>query len=424
MPKPKQSLNRSSPFAFLARLDTALKGDALPRRIPLNPFGTFKGNGKSYTFDEASLAAARAALAESGVSLVMDWHHQTLEVEAGKREVAKAAAWISDLEVADGYVYGVVELWVDDAAEVVGKQQYRYTSPVFWYDPSGWIGRYHSVALTNRPGTYGQRPIGLEAVDRRTSLELAFSEIERKVRQALVQRVNNDSVWLVEVFDTHLIFSLEEGELFRADYRIENDEVVLSNEFTPVQRAYVPRVITEESMNLILKAILEALGLPENADQQTALAALKTLQGQAALAAQAKEQLGLASLEDTPENRGRLMALSQLADQSARIATLTAEIQGLRQGAEQDRAERLVRAALEAGKITANQQGFWRERATKDYEAASAYFATAPAIVPVDADLGRQSKQSHAALEAEQETINQLLGLDKATFLKHNKEVN
>jgi phage I-like protein len=417
-------LNRSSPFGFLTQLDAALDADTLPRRIPLNPFGTFKGNGKTYVFDDKSLAAAKAALAESGVRLVVDWHHQTLDVESGKRETAKAAAWISDLEVDNGYVYGVVEEWTELAADMVRKKEYRYTSPVFWHDKDGWVGYYHSAALTNRPGTYGQRPIGLEAFDRRTSLERSFSEVHRMLAQALAQAFGGREVWPVEVFDTHLIFEREGGELFRADYRIEGDEVILGNEFTPVQRAFVPKPAKEASMNPILKAMLEALGLPEDADQQTALEALKTLQGQAALAAQAKEHLGLASLEDTPENRGRLMALSQLADQSAQIAALTAEIQELREGTTHDRAERLVRAALEAGKITAAQQAFWLDRATEDYDAAKAYLESAPAVVPVDVDLSRKPKDGQAALEADQEKINHLLGLDKDTFLKHNKEVN
>jgi hypothetical protein len=56
-----------------------------PERIPLHPFGEFVGNGTLFLFDEASLAQAQAELASRGVPWVLDFHHQTVRVERGRR---------------------------------------------------------------------------------------------------------------------------------------------------------------------------------------------------------------------------------------------------------------------------------------------------------------------------------------------------
>lgn len=148
------------------------EGGEPPHRIPLHPYGTFRGNGKDFVFDETSLAAIRAQQADRGVDWVLDWHHQTLQQEEGLRDDAPAAGWITDIEVENGWVYGVVSDWTPKAALAVVEKAYRFVSAVFRHSREGRVLYYHSFGLVNRPGTHYQRMIGLSADTETVELEL------------------------------------------------------------------------------------------------------------------------------------------------------------------------------------------------------------------------------------------------------------
>ena len=139
----------------------SLQDGGVPSRIPLHPFGEFFGNGRRFVFDEASLAAVREQLRQNGRPWVLDWHHATLDVEAGKRDKAPAAGFIQNVVVEEGYVYGLVE-WTPEGAADVLKGAFAFISPVLLHTEDGHVIGYHSHALTNRPGTQWQRRIGME----------------------------------------------------------------------------------------------------------------------------------------------------------------------------------------------------------------------------------------------------------------------
>ena len=139
----------------------SLQDGGVPSRIPLHPFGEFFGTGRRFVFDEASLAAVREQLRQNGRPWVLDWHHATLDVEAGKRDKAPAAGFIQDVVVEEGYVYGLVE-WTPEGAADVLKGAFAFISPVLLHTEDGHVIGYHSHALTNRPGTQWQRRIGME----------------------------------------------------------------------------------------------------------------------------------------------------------------------------------------------------------------------------------------------------------------------
>ena len=139
----------------------SLQDGGVPSRIPLHPFGEFFGNGRRFVFDEDSLTAVREQLRQNGRPWVLDWHHATLDVEAGKRDKAPAAGFIQDVVVEEGYVYGLVE-WTPEGAADVLKGASAFISPVLLHTEDGHVIGYHSHALTNRPGTQWQRRIGME----------------------------------------------------------------------------------------------------------------------------------------------------------------------------------------------------------------------------------------------------------------------
>ncbi len=150
-----------------AAFDQAVTLEGAPEWIPLNPFGTFTGDTpegpQKFVFDDSSLAAVQAALAVRGNPWVLDWHHNTLKVEAGIADDAPAAGFITALEVRNGFVYGRMD-WNPEGRQSVASKEYNFVSPVLNFDEStGLVLSYHSFALTNRPGTWSQRRIGLEA---------------------------------------------------------------------------------------------------------------------------------------------------------------------------------------------------------------------------------------------------------------------
>lgn len=421
--------SRASPEPAQAVLSTkitalAAEGGA-PTRIPLHPFGPFRGNHKDFLFDEASLAAIRRQKEDRGVDLVVDWHHQTLAQEEGKRDDAPAAAWVGDVVVEGDYVYGVIADWTPKASLAVANKEYRYISAVFNYDAkTGRVLSYHSFGLLNRPGTHHQRPVALAALsdevhgatDQRAELSVSFGDIYRLLSDAL-RETFGDEAWLEEVFDDHVVFN-QNGALWSVRYRLEDDRIDLLGAGVRVKKDYVP-VPEENPMDERLRALLAALGLTEDATQEQVTAALSALQGQAALGAQTAQIVGLSEATDTPENRGQLMALASAADTTAELASLTAQLEEV-QG---DRAERLVTQALSSGRITAPQREYWLGQAKRDFAGAQAYLTAAPQIVPVDQNLADAVKPDAqtAALEQGQENINALLGLSTETYLKHNQ---
>ena len=328
-----------------------------PDRIPIHPYGSFRGNHKDFVFDEQSLAAIRTQKEDRGVEWVVDWHHQTLAQEEGLRDDAPAAAWISDIEVEDGWVYGVVSEWTPKAAQAVVDREMGYVSAVFNYSKDGRVLRYHSFGLVNRPGTHYQRRIGLSEV-----------ELELEPPPQAVEETNEEE--------------------------------------------------KEEEMDERLKALLAALGLAEDATQEQATEALSALQGQAALGAQTAEIVGLTEAADTPENRGRLMSLAQTGDTTAELASLTAELEEVRgDRAERLVTQALTSGKITAPQKDYWLGQAKRDYAGAQAYLSSAPQVVpvdqslADAVKPDTAT---------AALEQGQENINNLLGVNIETFRKYN----
>jgi len=95
----------------------------------------------------AEIAAALIArLESSGKPILYDYEHNSLWGDS------RAAGWIVKLVyVAGRGLFGRVE-WTPDAAEEIAKKVYRYSSPLFYFDPkTGAVTELLSVALTNNP---------------------------------------------------------------------------------------------------------------------------------------------------------------------------------------------------------------------------------------------------------------------------------
>ena len=94
-----------------------------------------------------------AVLNQRNVDLVIDYEHSTL-IAKEKGEPAPAAGWLKP----NGFTYvegvGLCSTqfeWTEKAQGFIDSGEYKYISPVFFYDTTGTILGLHSVALTNTP---------------------------------------------------------------------------------------------------------------------------------------------------------------------------------------------------------------------------------------------------------------------------------
>lgn len=107
-----------------------------------------------------------AALEQSGKPILYDYEHNSLYGDS------RAAGWITRLVyVAGRGLFGQVE-WTPRGAEEIAQKVYRYSSPLFVFDPkSGAVTELLSVALTNNPAL---GDLGAVDLARRAALAAQF----------------------------------------------------------------------------------------------------------------------------------------------------------------------------------------------------------------------------------------------------------
>lgn len=94
---------------------------------------------------------------EQGNDVPIDYHHATVDDDADK---APAAGWIKKLSYMPGEGLWAEVEWTDVARMEIEGKQYRYFSPVIYYDKkTKKIDQLQSVALTNTPRTKHQKAL-------------------------------------------------------------------------------------------------------------------------------------------------------------------------------------------------------------------------------------------------------------------------
>jgi phage I-like protein len=83
------------------------------------------------------------------MDLPIDYEH-AIEVAERTGQPIPAAGWIKGLTEKDGAVWASID-WTERAEEMIEAREYRFVSPVFWFDDEGSIFELSSVALTNDP---------------------------------------------------------------------------------------------------------------------------------------------------------------------------------------------------------------------------------------------------------------------------------
>lgn len=133
------------------------EGKAAPSEFRIFPRGAFTTRNYDipFYFDDESARLVMDAAKEWGNQFHLDYEHAALTPgEHG----APAACWF-DLEVRADGLWAVNAKWTDRAAAALAAREYRYFSPVYFYDDTGRITEFVNAALTNLPATDGMVPL-------------------------------------------------------------------------------------------------------------------------------------------------------------------------------------------------------------------------------------------------------------------------
>jgi phage I-like protein len=135
--------------ALISRALQAEAGKA-PEWIELLPAGSVVQGRDGRTWVNDRPEAVVTAFIADARPLPIDYEHAT-EKKGAVGEPAFAVAWVEELELREGAVWGRVE-WNEEGREAVSGRKYRYVSPVFEYERETLrIRRLCSVGLTNQP---------------------------------------------------------------------------------------------------------------------------------------------------------------------------------------------------------------------------------------------------------------------------------
>lgn len=143
-------------------IELGVKAGKPPTRILLAQEGDPGWPGyEGITMDAEQGETIIAAFETQGVDVVIDYEHATTAVDRGERAKAPAAGWVKGLKYVQGKgLYADPVEWNEGAIEEIKSREYKYFSPVIAYDVETLkMYKLHSVALTNKPRTIGQREL-------------------------------------------------------------------------------------------------------------------------------------------------------------------------------------------------------------------------------------------------------------------------
>lgn len=133
--------------------------DATSPHLVLIPEGIFRGiDGRPTDAPHWELTPERGrqiatALNQRSIDLVVDYEHATLKAQESG-DPAPASGWLkpAGFQYIDGVgLCSTIFEWTEKAKGYIEAKEYKYTSPVFFYNKAGEVLGLHSFALTNTP---------------------------------------------------------------------------------------------------------------------------------------------------------------------------------------------------------------------------------------------------------------------------------
>lgn len=370
MNKPAVELRSSASLA-----DVELIDGRVPNRIMLMPIGKLDAaDGRKWEVVDKAHAqeivdATKARLGRR--KFMIDYDHQAVLATTDKvGGRALASGWVSDFEVDDDGIHGLVE-WTPQARTALRDREYRYLSPVFGHRPNGRVTRLLNAALTNTPALdmpalaaaqHGEpdtmnkiiEALGLDGGADEDAIVAAIAELKTSTALASVQPIAT-------------ALGLDEG----ADL----EQVATAAAAAAARPAD-------------LTAIAAALGAPETASVEELASAASTLSARV----------------DAEPDPTKYAPIEVVQAANAKLAAISEE-----------NGKAVVDAAIAAGKVPpANRQ--W---ALSSYRADPEAFATAMAIQPAVLKPGSEDTggtPTAPALTDDDRALCQSMGWDEATF--------
>lgn len=141
-----------------ARVALSLEGDKPPARIRVfkkgeTRFAWVGGKQGRLLVDDDSMRRAVEHFEARGHDMVIDYEHQSEQGQA-----APAAGWVKKLQAAADGLWAAVE-WTKRAADFISNREYRFISPVIYFDNASRLCFLTSIALTNQPATLNPEPL-------------------------------------------------------------------------------------------------------------------------------------------------------------------------------------------------------------------------------------------------------------------------
>lgn len=137
------TMTHKSPIHSLIALNTE---GGVPASVQLLPAGSVVGrDGRAWLNSHPGVVLS--AFNTHGGPLAIDYEHAS-EKDTGAP--APASGWITALEDRGGEIWGTVE-WTERAANMIAAKEYRFLSPVFYFDEAMNVVAMKGAGLTNQP---------------------------------------------------------------------------------------------------------------------------------------------------------------------------------------------------------------------------------------------------------------------------------
>lgn len=332
--------------------------------------------------DAEAVAGATRALGD----LAIDYEHQG-ERSALNGQPAPAAAWIKDVFVRDGAIWGRIE-WTDRAAAMIRAREYRYFSPSFNYTRDRRITRLRGGGLTN------DRAFDMPALARAetTGADMDKEQL-KKLRKALGLPDDAGEEKILAAAASAAAAQTAIGTI-AASVGLEAD----------AEPSAVATAVAESATGL--KAVAKAAGLEEGAKASEIETAVKEARATAS-----------ASGDPDPSRFVPRGEFDRVSERLKAVEDSTAE----------EKATASVDAAVTAGKIAPAQRDWALSYAKTDPAGFATYVEKAPAIVaPGDRTVppGSPSPDPEAELTADELATARAMGIEPEKFKESRKRLH
>jgi phage I-like protein len=373
-----------------------------PTEFRIWAFGDVRTTKGDFKCTEAGAALLMATYRDQGNDLVFDYEHQTIYTCGD----SPAAGWFSLEQRADG-IWATGINWTPNAFSRLENKEYRYFSPVFYYDEGGAITELVNIALTNVPATKDLEPlVASRSHDGRSPVvasALSFQEVTGAIGRA-IQLLWGWEAYVCEVYDDFAVFE-RGGRLYSVSYTMTGTQAILSGEATEVHRSYTP-IEGETTM----KTVLKALNLGETETEAVALSAVNGLQNNE------RQVLTLTGKGTLPEAIGVLTAWKASADT---VATLSARVTELETEKSTQALDGLIALGKAAGQIS---PAFEPAARGMGIVALTAFLEHAPKLVATAGEKQPDAPAASALSEAELAVCKQT-GTDPKVFAARKAEL-